>query len=93
MAAMYDYDWAEADRRFRLAFAQGIPSHEVRITGNLYLAHAARGREAVAGHGTGSCRKIRCPGARAGRSAVAYRSVGRDAEADTRYAQLADIGP
>ena len=25
--------------------------------------------------------------------AVAYRSVGRDAEADTRYAQLADVGP
>jgi serine/threonine-protein kinase len=93
IAAMYDYDWAEADRRFRLAFAQQIPSHEVRTTrANLYLAHAARGREAVADMEQAVAEDPLSWGA-SWALAVAYRSVGRDAEADTRYAQLADIGP
>ena len=48
IAAMYDFDWKEADRRFWLAFAQGKPSHAVRVhRANIFLAHAGRGREAV----------------------------------------------
>ena len=93
IAAMYDYDWAEADRRFRLAFAQRIPSLDVRLArANFYLAHAARGREAVADMEQAVAEDPLSWGA-GWALAVAYRSVGRDAEADTRYAQLADVGP
>jgi tetratricopeptide (TPR) repeat protein len=90
---MYDYDWAEADRRFRLAFAQGMPSHEVRMMRtNFFLAHAGRGREAVADMEQ-AVREDPLHWGASWALAVAYRSVGRDAEADTLYAQLADIGP
>ena len=49
LAAMYDYDWTEADRRFRLAFARDpVPPLFVRIErANFFLAHVGRGREAV----------------------------------------------
>ena len=93
IAAMYDYDWAEADRRFGLASAQQIPPLEVRIVrANFYLAHAARGREAVAEMERAVIEDPLSWGA-SWALAVAYRSVGRDAEADARYAQLADVGP
>jgi serine/threonine-protein kinase len=93
IAAMYDYDWAEADRRFGLAFAQQIPPLEVRVVhANFYLAHARRGREAVAAMEQAVLEDPLSWGANWA-LAVAYRSVGRDAEADACYAQLADIGP
>jgi serine/threonine-protein kinase len=93
IAAMYDYDWAEADRRFGLAFAQQIPPLEVRVVcANFYQAHAGRGREAVAAMEQAVLEDPLSWGA-SWALAVAYRSVGRDAEADARYAQLADVGP
>jgi serine/threonine-protein kinase len=93
IAAMYDYDWAEADRRFRLAFAQGTPSHSVRMQrANFFLAHSGRGHEAVRDMEQ-AVREDPLDWFPKWALAVAYRSVGRDADADTRYAQLLDGGP
>jgi serine/threonine protein kinase/Tfp pilus assembly protein PilF len=48
LAALYDYDWDEADRHFRAAFANGPVSIEVRWhRSNFYWAHAGRAQEAV----------------------------------------------
>ena len=57
IAAMCDYDWAEADRRFRLAFAQQIPSRSPHDTSeSLPRARSPRARSGR-GHGTSSCRR------------------------------------
>ena len=93
VAAMYDYDWVEADRRFRLAFAQGAPSPWVCLQRvNFFLAHAGRGHEAVRDMEQAVRADPVAWGPKWG-LAVAYRSVGRDTEADTWYAQLLDGGP
>ena len=93
VAALYDYDWAEADRRFRLAFAPGIRPHAVRVQRvNFFLAHAGRGHEAVRDMEK-AVKEDPLDWGSKWALAVAYRSVGRDAEADTRYAQLLDGGP
>ncbi len=93
VAALYDYDWAEADRRFRLAVAQGTPSYSARVQrANFFLAHAGRGHEAVRDMEQ-VVREDPLDWGSKWALAVAYRSVGRDAEADTQYAQLLDGGP
>jgi serine/threonine-protein kinase len=91
IAALYDYDWAEADRRFRMAYAQGVPSHEVRGQRVLlFLVHAGRGHEAVRDM-EHAVREDPLNWFMNQALAVAYRSVGRDDEADARYAQIANF--
>lgn len=93
VAALYDYDWAEADRRFRLAFAQGTVSPEVRVQrANFFLTHSGRGREAVEDMEHVVREDPLSWGAKWA-LAVAYRSIGRDADADRVYSQIADAGP
>jgi serine/threonine-protein kinase len=88
IASLYDFDWNEADRRFRLAFERGNPSPTVRIQrANFFLAHAGRGREAV----EDMERAVREDPLNWGLSwtlAVVYRSVGRDVDADRLYAHV-----
>jgi len=94
IAALYDFDWKEADRRFQLAFASGRPSHDVRTwRTNSFLAHAGRGREAVE-EMEQLVREDPLDWGSNWALAVAYRSVGRDADADRLYAHvMADSGP
>ena len=91
IAAMYDYDWAEADRRPPGVRTADPIARSPHGTSEFYLAHAARGREAVADMEQAVAEDPLSWGA-SWALAVAHRSVGRDAE-PTRYAQLADIGP
>ena len=94
IAAMYDFDWEEAGRRFHLAFATGKPSPEVRVwRTNLFLAHVGRGREAVEDMEQ-AVREDPLFWGSNWALAVAYRSVGRDVDADRLYAHLlGDTGP
>ena len=92
IAALYDYDWVEADRRFQLAVAQGTASHEVRVhRSNFFLTHAGRGHEAVEDMEQLVREDPLYWGAKWA-LAVAYRSTGRDADADRLYFQLTDTG-
>ena len=47
IAAVYDYDWNEAERLFRLALAHEPVQPEGRLSAGGYLFHAGRTREAV----------------------------------------------
>jgi Flp pilus assembly protein TadD len=93
-ATRRDYDWEEASRRFQLAFARGKPSHEVRVQrANLFLAHAGRGREAVTDMEE-AIRENPLSWSSRWTLAVAYRSIGRDVDADRIYAELlGETGP
>jgi serine/threonine-protein kinase len=94
LSAMYDYDWAEADRRFRLAFAHGPVSTEVRWQrANFFLAHAGRASEAVE---DASRARAEYPLNEAvlWALAISLRAAGRDAEADavTQEVLEMDVG-
>jgi serine/threonine protein kinase/Tfp pilus assembly protein PilF len=91
MAALYDYNWAEADRRFRLATASGSMSFDVRFQRtNYFLAHAGRGAEAVE-----DLNRARADdplnSALTWVLGVALRSAHRDVEADKMYLKTLDI--
>ena len=91
VAAMYDYNWSEADRRFRLAFANGPASVEVRfMRTNFYFAHAGRSRE-----GVDDLTRARSEDPLnqmvLWTLAVALRAAGRDAEADALYKEVVDM--
>jgi serine/threonine-protein kinase len=91
MAALYDYDWAEADRRFRLATAGGSMSFDVRFQRtNYFLAHAGRGAE-----GLEDLNRARADdplnSALTWVLGVALRSAHRDVEADKMYLKTLDI--
>ena len=76
VAALYNYG---------LAVAQGTPSHSARVHRvNFFLAHAGRGHEAVR-EMEQVVREDPLDWGSKWALAVAYRSVGRDAEADTQY--------
>jgi serine/threonine-protein kinase len=47
IAAVYDYDWKEAARLFRLALASEAVSPDVRLSAGGYLFQAGRTREAI----------------------------------------------
>ena len=47
IAAVYDYDWNEAERLFKLALATGAVSSGVRLSAGAYLFHAGRTSEAI----------------------------------------------
>jgi len=94
IAAMYDFDWEEAGRRFDLAFKPGKPPQDVRVwRANSFLAHSGRGREAV----EDMEQAVREDPLNWGSNwalAVSYRSVGRDADADRLYVRvMGDSGP
>ena len=91
LAAMYDYDWEEADRRFRLAFARGPGSMDVRYQRvNFFLAHAGRAQEAMEQM---SLARAEDPlnGFIVWALAVALRAARRDAEADEVYEEVVDL--
>jgi eukaryotic-like serine/threonine-protein kinase len=91
LAAMYDYDWTEADRRFRLAFAHGPVSMEVRWQRtNFFLAHAGRASEGVEDL---SRARAEDPlnATVLWTLAVALRAARRDAEADALYEEVVDM--
>ncbi|HTS51453.1 MAG TPA: protein kinase [Bryobacteraceae bacterium] len=47
IAAVYDYDWNEAERLFKLVLATGAVSPAVRFSAGAYLFHAGRTSEAI----------------------------------------------
>jgi|SRR5579862_887365 len=47
IAAVYDYDWKEAERLFRQALAREAVSPDVRLSAGMYLFQAGRTREAI----------------------------------------------
>ena len=72
---------------------RGHRHYSVRVQrANFFLAHAGRGHEAVRDMEE-VVREDPLDWGSKWALAVAYRSVGRDAEADTQYAQLLDGGP
>ena len=89
LAAMCDYDWTEADRRFRLACARDrVPPREVRaFLANFFLAHVGRAQEAVADLEqalTEDPLNIVTQWS----LAVSLRSAHRDEEADARFEEI-----
>jgi len=91
LAAMYDYDWTEADRRFRLAFAHGPVSIDVRWQRtNFFLAHAGRAPEGVEDLSLARAEDPLNP-AVLWTLAVALRAARRDAEADALYEEVVDM--
>jgi len=91
LAAMYDYDWAEADRRFRLAFARNPVSVDVRWhRTNFFLAHAGRAQEGVEDLSRARAEDPLNPSI-LWTLAVALRAVNRDAEADAMYREVVDM--
>jgi len=92
LAAMYDYDWVEADRRFRLAVARDVvPPLQVRIErANFFLAHAGRADEAIDDlqH---ALTEDPVNGFTRWTLAVCLRALGRDAEADARYEEVLQL--
>jgi eukaryotic-like serine/threonine-protein kinase len=47
IAAVYDYDWKEAERLFRMALAREVVSPDVRLSAGSYLFQAGRTSEAI----------------------------------------------
>jgi serine/threonine-protein kinase len=88
IAAMYDFDWEEADRRFHLALTPRKSLLDVRtLRANFFLAHAGRGREAVEDMEQ-AAREDPLHWGSSWALAVAYRSVGRDVDADRLFAHV-----
>ncbi len=91
VAAMYDYDWTEADRRFRLAFAHGPVSTDVRRQRTFYfLAHTGRAAEGVEDLSRARTEDPLNPTLLWG-LAVALRAARRDAEADALFEEIVDM--
>lgn len=91
LAAMYDYDWTEADRRFQLAFASGPVSIDVRCwRANFFLAHAGRAPEAVEDLTRARTEDPLNPVV-LWTLAVSLRAAGKDAEADALYKEVVDM--
>jgi eukaryotic-like serine/threonine-protein kinase len=91
LAAMYDYDWSEADRRFQLALAHGVVSSDVSYQRtNFFLAHAGRAQEAVEDMSLARAQDPLNPQI-GWASAVALRAARRDAEADDLYREVVDM--
>ena len=89
LAAMCEYNWTEADRRFQLASArERVPPREVRaFLANFFLAHVGRAQEAVADLEqalTEDPLNIVTQWA----LAVSLRSAHRDEEADRRFEDI-----
>jgi len=91
LAAMYDYDWIEADRRFRLACVRDPVSLMVRVErANFFLAHAGRAREAVE-ELERALREDPLNPHTLWTLAVSLRAAGRDTDADVRYREVVDM--
>jgi tetratricopeptide (TPR) repeat protein len=91
VAAMYDYDWAAAERCFAAAFAGGAASVYVRIErSNFFLAHAGRGAEAVDDMRGALAEDPLNPLVRWTLGA-GLRSARLDAEADARFREVVDM--
>jgi TolB-like protein len=91
LAAMYDYDWAEADRRFRLASAHGPLSVDLRWErSNFFWSHAGRADEAI--EDLSRARAVD-PLNQAVLHALAnsLRAAGRDTEADLLSQEVLDM--
>ena len=91
LAALYDYDWAEADRRFRLASARHPLSIEVLFHRmNFFLAHVGRAEE-----GLDELARARADDPLNASViwvfAVALRAARRDAEADALFREAVDM--
>jgi serine/threonine-protein kinase len=91
LAAMYDYDWTDADRRFRLAFAHlPVPPIVRRVRAFFFLAHVGRVREAVADEER-LLEEDPLNVTTRWTLATCLRSAGRDEEADARYQQVVEL--
>jgi eukaryotic-like serine/threonine-protein kinase len=91
LAAMYHYDWAEADRRFRLAVTPGPVSSDVRwMRANFFLAHAGRALEAVEDLSRARAEDPLNESV-LWTLAVALRAANRDAEADALYEEVVNM--
>jgi tetratricopeptide (TPR) repeat protein len=88
---MYHYDWAEADRRFRLAVTPGPVSSDVRwMRANFFLAHAGRALEAVEDLSRARAEDPLNESV-LWTLAVALRAANRDAEADALYEEVVNM--
>jgi serine/threonine protein kinase/Tfp pilus assembly protein PilF len=91
IAAVYDYNWQEADRRFRLAMARDpIPPHVRHMHGFWYLNAVGRGQEAAA-----ECEQAlkKDPLSVAGHTNLGYclLAAGTNAEACTEFHKSLEI--
>jgi TolB-like protein/Tfp pilus assembly protein PilF/predicted Ser/Thr protein kinase len=93
VAALYDYDWAEAERRFRLAIArEPVPSRVRWCFGQYCLLPLGRMDEALAQQALALRDDPLGVEARVA-LAVGLRAAGRDAEANAEFAEMIERDP
>jgi len=92
-AVIYDYDWNEAERRFRLALSRQPVSPTVRhLYGYFYLRLVGRAQEAVAEHRRALEEDPLNLIIRIG-LAVSLRAAGRDDEASAEARRIVELDP
>jgi serine/threonine-protein kinase len=90
-AAMFDYDWVEAERQFQLAMREGaVPSRVLRYYAHYCLLPTGRAQDAVR-HYQRSVEEDPLNLVARSELAVCLRAAGRSVDADRELLQLIDI--
>jgi Tfp pilus assembly protein PilF len=91
VAGIYEYDWKEAERRFRLAMARDpVPAYVRELYGFLYLLATGRSQQA-AEELERACKQDPLAVLVRARFAVCLRAAGRETEAEAEFRQVLEL--